>query len=45
MAHFSKLREDERLLALFLDRFEKVQEHLHFAGFELAGLLGRGVVV
>ena len=45
MAHFSKLRKDERLFALFLDGCEEIQEHLHLAGFELAGLLGRGVVV
>ena len=42
MAHFGKLREDERLFALLLDGGEKVQEHLHLAGFELVRLLGRG---
>ena len=42
VTHFGKLREDERLLALFLDRFEEVQEHLHLAGFELAGFRNVG---
>ena len=42
MAHFGKLREDERLFALLLDRCEKVQEHLHLAGFELTGFRNVG---
>ena len=45
MAHFGKLREDERLFALLLDGCEEIQEHLHLAGFEFAGLLGCGAVV
>ena len=45
VAHFGKLCEDERLFALFLDGCEEVQEHLHLAGFEFAGILGCGVVV
>ena len=31
-AHFGKLREDERLFALFLNGGEQVQQHLEFAG-------------
>ena len=42
MPHFGKLREDERLFALLLDGCEEVQEHLHLAGFELAGFRNVG---
>ena len=33
VAHFGKLRKDERLFALILDGREQVEEHLHLARF------------
>ncbi len=42
VAHFGELREDERFFALLLNGCEEVQEHLHLAGFEFAGLLKGG---